>query len=149
MDLSHKTIAITGAARGIGRAIALTLGRRGADLALIDRDPQALAATQVKRLAIAPEVREWFPKDTVEQNRKLVKLLRDVSDACANVTVDRETREMKDENEEVANACQAFKDAAKAAQPPSGEEETKVSDEPSKEPSTNPLTFPGVAPSAR
>ncbi len=37
-DLSGKTALVTGAARGLGRAIALGLARRGADLALVDRD---------------------------------------------------------------------------------------------------------------
>lgn len=59
MDLSHKTIAITGAARGIGRAIALTLGRRGADLALIDRDPEALAATRAECEALGVQARAY------------------------------------------------------------------------------------------
>jgi len=59
MDLSHKTIAITGAARGIGRAIALTLGRRGADLALIDRDPEALAATRADCEALSVQARAY------------------------------------------------------------------------------------------
>jgi len=36
MDLSHKTIAVTGAAQGIGRAIALEFAAAGSDLALID-----------------------------------------------------------------------------------------------------------------
>jgi 3-oxoacyl-[acyl-carrier protein] reductase len=36
---------VTGASRGIGRAIAVDLARGGADLALFGRDPAALAAT--------------------------------------------------------------------------------------------------------
>ena len=36
MDLRNKTIVVTGAGRGIGRAIALQLARRGASLALFD-----------------------------------------------------------------------------------------------------------------
>jgi NAD(P)-dependent dehydrogenase (short-subunit alcohol dehydrogenase family) len=37
-DLSGRTALVTGAARGLGRAIALGLARHGADLAAIDRD---------------------------------------------------------------------------------------------------------------
>jgi 3-oxoacyl-[acyl-carrier protein] reductase len=36
MDISNKTVVVTGAGRGIGRAIALKLARHGADIALFD-----------------------------------------------------------------------------------------------------------------
>ena len=36
MDVRNKTVVVTGAGRGIGRAIALQLARRGADTALFD-----------------------------------------------------------------------------------------------------------------
>jgi len=35
MDIRKKTAVVTGAGRGIGRAIALQLARRGADVALL------------------------------------------------------------------------------------------------------------------
>lgn len=44
-DVRDQTIAVTGAASGIGRALALTLARRGARLALADRDAMGLAET--------------------------------------------------------------------------------------------------------
>lgn len=37
-DFSGRTALVTGAAKGLGRAIALGLARRGADLAVVDRD---------------------------------------------------------------------------------------------------------------
>ena len=37
-DLSDRTVLITGAARGLGRAIAIGLARQGADISLVDRD---------------------------------------------------------------------------------------------------------------
>ena len=40
-----KRVLITGAAAGIGRALAERLGARGADLILTDRDEERLAAT--------------------------------------------------------------------------------------------------------
>ncbi len=42
-DFSGKTAVVTGAARGLGRAIALGLARHGADVALLDRDRAACA----------------------------------------------------------------------------------------------------------
>ncbi len=45
MDLRHKTIAVTGAAQGIGRAIALEFAAAGSDLALIDLSLERLEET--------------------------------------------------------------------------------------------------------
>jgi len=45
MDLAKMTIAITGAAQGIGRAIALSFAKAGSNLALIDLGPERLEET--------------------------------------------------------------------------------------------------------
>lgn len=45
MDLQDKTVAITGAGRGLGRATALALAKRKTHLALIDLDAASLAET--------------------------------------------------------------------------------------------------------
>jgi 3-oxoacyl-[acyl-carrier protein] reductase len=45
MQLERKVVAITGAGRGIGRAIALAFAGRGADIAALDLDAAALAET--------------------------------------------------------------------------------------------------------
>jgi 3-oxoacyl-[acyl-carrier protein] reductase len=45
MDVRNKAVVVTGAGRGIGRAIALRLARRGADLALFDLNESDLDAT--------------------------------------------------------------------------------------------------------
>lgn len=45
MDLKGKTVAVTGAARGIGRALAVEFAARGANLALIDRSAVDLSET--------------------------------------------------------------------------------------------------------
>jgi 3-oxoacyl-[acyl-carrier protein] reductase len=45
MELRKKVVVITGAARGIGRAMALAFAGRGADIAALDREAPALAET--------------------------------------------------------------------------------------------------------
>ena len=45
MQLSKKVVAITGAGRGIGRAIALAFAERGADIAALDLDSASLDET--------------------------------------------------------------------------------------------------------
>jgi short-subunit dehydrogenase len=45
MDLAGRTAVITGAANGIGRAIAVSLARRGCNLALADVDEEGMTAT--------------------------------------------------------------------------------------------------------
>lgn len=45
MDLKNKVIAITGAGRGLGRSMALTLAAKGAKLALVDLNQEDLDAT--------------------------------------------------------------------------------------------------------
>jgi NADP-dependent 3-hydroxy acid dehydrogenase YdfG len=46
MDINGKTVLITGAANGIGAALALEFAQRGADLFLTDVDREGLARTQ-------------------------------------------------------------------------------------------------------
>ncbi|HEX4974487.1 MAG TPA: SDR family oxidoreductase [Pseudomonadales bacterium] len=46
MDIQNKTVVITGAGRGLGRAMALSLAQAGANLALIDLDKAGLEQTR-------------------------------------------------------------------------------------------------------
>ena len=46
MDVKGKTIIITGAGRGLGRAIAITLAQKNANIALLDLDEEGLSASQ-------------------------------------------------------------------------------------------------------
>ncbi|MCX6024496.1 MAG: SDR family NAD(P)-dependent oxidoreductase, partial [Chloroflexi bacterium] len=44
LELRGKTAIVTGGSRGIGKAIARELAREGVDVAIVARDPEALAA---------------------------------------------------------------------------------------------------------
>src|ERR1700737_1562849 len=55
MDIRNKTVVVTGAGRGIGRAIALQLARHGADIALFDLNAGDLE--EAKELCTAQWVR--------------------------------------------------------------------------------------------
>ncbi len=57
LGLIRKTVFVTGAAGGIGRATALTFAREGADLGLVDRNEGALAAVvdQLRPLGVKVE----------------------------------------------------------------------------------------------
>ncbi len=46
MDVHNKTVVVTGAGRGIGRAVSLQLAQRGADLALFDLSTEGLEETR-------------------------------------------------------------------------------------------------------
>ncbi len=56
MEFQGKTAIITGAAVGIGRAVALLLAQRGANVVLVDLDPETLAITEKEIQAITENV---------------------------------------------------------------------------------------------
>lgn len=62
MNVSQSKVLLTGAAGGIGRAIALELLRKGAEVILVDRDARALE-TVAQALAIPRERFELHPAD--------------------------------------------------------------------------------------
>jgi 3-oxoacyl-[acyl-carrier protein] reductase len=68
MNFSGKTALITGASRGIGRAIAVEFVRRGADVALVGRDTQALEmSAEICAGARPGGVAEIFAADVADQ----------------------------------------------------------------------------------
>jgi NAD(P)-dependent dehydrogenase (short-subunit alcohol dehydrogenase family) len=75
-NLAGRTALVTGAASGIGRATALELARRGADLALCDLDAQGLEATAAEARALGREV--LARRVDVASDEAMRELARDV-----------------------------------------------------------------------
>jgi 3-oxoacyl-[acyl-carrier protein] reductase len=59
MDIRNKTVVVTGAGRGIGRAIAVQLARRGADCALFDLNADDLEETRALCAALSVQARSY------------------------------------------------------------------------------------------
>ena len=94
-SLSGRAALITGASRGIGRAIAVDLARHGADLAIVGRDGVALAMT-------AQEAR------AARSDARVLEIVADVADAAAvNALVTQAHAEFGRIDIAVANAGQA------------------------------------------
>ncbi|MGX7689257.1 SDR family oxidoreductase [Flectobacillus roseus] len=56
MSLQHQTILITGASRGIGKALAITLAKDGANLSLVARNEQELLAVKQEAESLGAQV---------------------------------------------------------------------------------------------
>jgi 3-oxoacyl-[acyl-carrier protein] reductase len=59
MDIHNKTVVVTGAGRGIGRAISLQLARHGADIALFDLNQTDLDETRAQCAAESVQARSY------------------------------------------------------------------------------------------
>ncbi len=66
MQLGKKVVVITGAGRGIGRAMALAFADRGADIAALDLDADGLAETGAQCKAKGARIRSYVTDVTVE-----------------------------------------------------------------------------------
>jgi 3-oxoacyl-[acyl-carrier protein] reductase len=79
MEIAGKTILITGAARGLGAAMAEHLAQRGAELALLDRDTRTLEA-MVARCAGAGAKARAYAVDVADEDSVVAAFERVVRD---------------------------------------------------------------------
>jgi len=85
MQIKGKVVAITGAGRGIGRALALAFAGRGADLALLDMSTDELAET--KTLCAALGTRVQIYQCNVAQEDKVVESFAAIAEEFGRLDV--------------------------------------------------------------
>ena len=72
-ELSHQTVLITGAANGLGRALAKAFGDAGVTLALVDVDEQGLAETA----STLPKASTYVADlSNIESTRRMIDAVR-------------------------------------------------------------------------
>lgn len=81
MDIQDKVVVITGGGRGIGRAIAIRLASKGADIALLDLDRDAMAETM--QLCSNATVRTY--QCNVTDEPVVVEVFRQVAEDFGNI----------------------------------------------------------------
>ncbi len=124
--LSGKVVAITGAASGMGRSLALECVRRGSDLALVDVDVAGLAETEARARAARAGARVDAMRLDVADRTALYAWAARVKDQLggadvivnnAGVSLSASVEKMRDEDFEwlfdinfwgVVNGCRAF-----------------------------------------
>jgi len=82
-SFNGKIVVLTGAASGIGKALAVLLATRGARLALLDKDPDGLAVT--KALCSGHDVRTYVVD--VSNRERMEEVARQVAGDCSTVDV--------------------------------------------------------------
>jgi 3-oxoacyl-[acyl-carrier protein] reductase len=75
MDLDQRVAVVTGASRGIGRAIAVELARCGADVVLADRSPESDAA-ETRAGVVAAGRRAVFAQGSVADPADAARMVR-------------------------------------------------------------------------
>ncbi|MBI4573758.1 MAG: SDR family oxidoreductase [candidate division NC10 bacterium] len=85
LGLKGKVVLVTGASRGIGRAIALVFAAEGCRLALASRTPSALAAVAEEVEALGSEARHWATD--VTDPTQVETLVRNVCRAWGGIDV--------------------------------------------------------------
>src|SRR5260370_12638195 len=83
--LAGKVAVITGASKGLGRAMALALGGAGARLALVSRDRQQLKATAEAAHALGAEAKIFQTDVTQEEEGK--RLEKEVINGLGHVQI--------------------------------------------------------------
>lgn len=83
--LEKKRCLITGGGKGIGRAIALAFAEEGADVAIIDRDSNAIKATvsDVGALGVCEGSRPTYPTWLQRRMRWTVRSRRSAVSTCS------------------------------------------------------------------
>ena len=84
-DLKGKVALITGASKGLGRAMALALGGAGAQLALVSRNEQQLSETAMAVRALGTTA-EVFTADVTDEEQ-VRKLERDVAKRFGRIQI--------------------------------------------------------------
>ncbi len=84
-DLNGKTAIVTGASRGIGKAIAVTLGASGVKVACVARNAEKLAET-VAQIEAAGGAAEAMPCD-VADSESVTKLVETVAEKFGGVDI--------------------------------------------------------------
>jgi 3-oxoacyl-[acyl-carrier protein] reductase len=85
LGLKGKVVLVTGASRGIGRAIALAFAGEGCRLALASRTEEALAAVTKESEALGGEARHWVTD--VTDPAQVESLVANVSRALGGIDV--------------------------------------------------------------
>ena len=88
MELKSRVAVITGAARGIGRGIALRFAQQGANIALLDLDPQALEGTRKECAAHGVTARAYTANVAKEDDvtRAMTAVVQDLAASTSSST---------------------------------------------------------------